>query len=163
MKLAITVVLWILSAALGAFVGARWGLAQGPTQSVWVDAPARGVVLVGYLRQLRSGKTQSVIDQLEIELDGQIAWHDMYLREGKPYLLSRAARGFLESAPRYMKRVVAYRREYPSTISKHAMSPLGPDATDEEREFHAEIRQGGEELEAAIKRVMQLYGDDGKT
>jgi hypothetical protein len=43
------------------------------------------------------------------------------------------------------------------------MSPLGPDATDEEREFHAEILQGGEELEAAIKRVMQLYGDDGKT
>ena len=163
MKLTIAIAACVVSAALGAFFGARWGVAQGPNLFGWVDAPARSIVLIGYLRQLRSGETQSVIDQLELELDSQIGWHDMFLQEGKPYLLDEQARSWVEDAPRYMKRVVAYRRLYPSAIGRHPTPALPANATAEERRFHAEMEVGGKELEAAIDRVMRLYGDTGDT
>ncbi len=163
MKIAIAIALCLISAAVGAIFGVRWGVAQGASHFAWVDAAPRSLVLVGYLRQLRSGQTESVINQLELELDMQIGWHDKLLQEGKPYLLDNAVRGYLEDDPRYMKRVVAYRREFPSVIGKHPMPELPPNATAEERQFYSVQVEGGKDLEAAIERVMQLYGEDGDT
>jgi len=114
------VVLVIVSAYVA---GARFGVYQFQL----MNSAAKASVLAGELEALRSGKASLLIPGKEVELDGFLIQHGIFLDSGTPWLFWPESSVFENK--RYMVKILAYRKEYTSkavdeSLRKEAMNVL---------------------------------------
>ena len=105
----------VIAASLGYWAGVRHGSRLG----VWTEGAPRGVVATQHLNLLRAGRYEELKSGLEYQVDLSLIWWH-FLTE---YPLQSALNPLLgldviPGQERYVRRLLAYRAEHPSPMSK---------------------------------------------
>ena len=142
--IAVPAILAVAAVGLAFIIGAHFGA----TQSALSQSTARAALLVRELRALRSGMTEAVVTQKEIELDGQVLLYARLKREGHPWLLWPDSES-LEHDP-YLAQVAAYRKAFPSiTPTLHAQEGTAA---------NTEMQRGTSEIAKTTAEIIRVYG-----
>jgi hypothetical protein len=132
----------------GFFVGAK----DGVLQFFLLDSSAKASLLTYELQSLRAGNAKTIIEAKEIQLDGEVVRFAAYRREGRPWVF------FLENWEerdhnKYMKRVAAYRKQYPPFIPTVDFGTNNPMKEDKD-----EMEKYAQEVKDVTAEILKEYG-----
>ncbi len=103
----------MMSFAGGFFVGVREGLKQ----FFLLESSVKASLLTYELQSLRAGNAEKFMNTKEIELDGQLILFSKFRHEGHPWIFLFEGEDWQgRDHAKYMKRVAAYRKQYPPVI-----------------------------------------------
>ncbi len=137
------------------FVGGFFvGVKEGVWQFFLLESSTKATLLTYELQDLRAGNTKKIIDVKEIELDGELVRFGDFRREGRPWVFWFQD-GYERDHTKYMKRVAAYRKQYPPFAPTFAPTlDYGKDNTMKE-----ELEKYAQEVKAVTAEVLKEYGE----
>jgi hypothetical protein len=149
--------IFVVGLAVAFCLGAKWGFDEGAQYFVYLDAPARAALDVGLLRSLRKGNTNSTQAYFETDIDYQLVQHYNFLTEGHEFFVGPEQRAVAAEAPKYMKRVAEYRKEYPPVTAP--MFDENSEKGEEVRAFNRLLNSQSRIDRAAINSILSRYAD----
>ncbi len=145
-------------------IGYTSGFIHGFRNAYFFDAPAKGVVDIVELRQLRRGDIKQVIESKEDHLDNQILLHSEYLKKGSPRKIQVYFSYFFE--PKWntaekdylslMHTVVKYREEYPIHLTVPELTK------DVDESYKKAVKSNVDNEIDLIKKTLIYYGWEEK-
>jgi hypothetical protein len=135
----------------GFVTGARVGMYQ----FLLADAQHKASILSAEIKRLKAGKVASIVEAMEINLDGELANHGRYMESHFTWL-------FPELTPpddQAIRRAVAYRLENPYTsidFSKPESFKPGINMNDQ---FVLDLMEGQKLQKHYMQKTMDAYGD----
>jgi hypothetical protein len=139
---------------VGVCAGFAGGFFVGVKEGVWQfflrESSVKASLLTYELQALRAGNTKKIIDAKEIELDGELVRFGDFRREGRPWVFWFQD-GYERDHTKYMKRVAAYRNQYP---------PFAPTLDyGKDNPMKEEFEKYAQEVKAVTAEVLKEYGE----
>ena len=156
--LAITVVLTLVIAA--AFGGYWAGFQDAWDMGLRADAAPRGAIAVAQLQRIERNRIDDVKLGLEHDIDmGLIHWHDLSKSQVRPFINLFSGADVVPDYERYVRRLAAYRKAHPSTLSDPAMAKsLVESSAKVSPERADDMRKGRESSLRALNEMVETYG-----
>lgn len=140
-----------VAVAVVGFVGGFFvGVKEGVEQFFLLESSVKASLLTFELQALRAGNSKKIIEAKEIELDGELVRFGDFRSQGRPWVFWFQD-GDDRDHTKYMKRVAAYRKQYPPftpTIDFGKDNPMK-----EEMEKHAA------EVNKVTAEILKEYGE----
>lgn len=129
--------------------GVYVGVFVGVDQFQKLDSSAKASVLTRDLRALRAGHIETVIQTMEIEVDGSVVSALAFQESGMPWLFWPYMHSW-DHAPS-LKRVAQYRKQYPPVAPTLAPAPGTDDPVD--------LRGFAKEVTRSTEVLIERYGN----
>ena len=143
----------VASGVIGYWLGFREALPLG----IAADFLPRGVIAVGHLKALRTGKTENMAIALEYDVDTALIMGEELFQHPLRNLTGPLwGFNFYPDYEGYAVRLADYRKEHPSLMKPDAFDNVPPDK-ERYREFYRELARGTRENIAKVNSMVERY------
>jgi hypothetical protein len=150
-RLLIVLAVFLGGIAVGIPIGARVGL----WEFMLADAQYKASILSTELGSIKAGKTEPVVLEMEISLNGELAKHGQYMESHLSWLWPELK----AKDDKAIRRAVAYRLANPYQGPDHTKPENWNPGIDMESEFVRQVIEGQRIQEHYLHKVLEHYGD----
>jgi hypothetical protein len=159
MKIGPAVAILVVCATIAACGGYWLGFREAWGMGIRADAAPKGVIAIGNLRLIESGRTNDLKFALESEIDtGLMLWHDLSASPLRPVMNPLSGIEIFPDYEQYVRKLAAYRKANKSPLSDPKLTEsLISNARKHDPALARELEQSKHSAERAIDEVVKKY------
>ena len=159
MRTGLAIVLVTVIAVIAACGGYWMGFREAWSDGLRADAAPRGVIAIGQLRMIESGRMDYLRSALESDIDsGLLLWHDLASSPLRPVVNTLSGTEVFPEYEDYVRRLATYRKAHPSPLSDPKLAEsLVSNAQKLSPEVARELKQSTAAADRSIQEMVKQY------